>query len=163
MNSYAQPRLNYDILFSVVENTPDPKVATAFMTTCRLLYHGMAKVMLRNLHVWLRLDKQVKGFLLFLHAEDGSRFRHLRRLHFSPQDLSSGTAEEFVQVIPRLIGLEELNLAYGDDTLGMHADLASAFAALTSSFFKFFSFFRSRSSSSCLLSFFLLDDRVLVP
>ena len=128
-------RPNDDVLFHILHHTGyHCDITVALMSSCRFFYHEVAKALLRKTTVIIRNDEQARKFLVFLAAENNSRYPHLRSLFFEPFELSKKVVEEWLSIIPRFEGLETLRLPYGDETLRQHddSDLATAFAQLTS-------------------------------
>ena len=126
-------RLNDDVLFNVLHHTGyHCDITVALMSSCRFFYHEVAKALLRKTIVTISKDEQARKFLVFLAAENNSRYPHLRSLDFQPFELSKKVAEEWLSIIPRFEGLETLRLPHGDNILIQHDGLATAFAQLTS-------------------------------
>ena len=68
-------KLNHDIFLNIIYRSAySPGIGAALMATCRFLYHEGAKAVLRTVPIHITSTRGVKSFILFLRAEELSRF-----------------------------------------------------------------------------------------
>ncbi|KAI0747397.1 hypothetical protein C8Q74DRAFT_1374435 [Fomes fomentarius] len=102
------------------------------MSTCRLLYHEGAKVIIKD-PVGLETERRLLSFLSFLHAEDDMiRCTYLRRLDLWTLGLSVAAAEALVFSLAHMTALDTLVITHPELTLASHPALPQSLASLRS-------------------------------
>lgn len=123
--------LNYDVLLNVIALAPH-ETGTSLMSTCRLLYHEGAKVIIKD-PVGLETERRLLSFLSFLHAKDDMiRCTYLRRLDLWTLGLSAASAEALVLSLAHMTTLDTLVITHPELTLASHPALPQSLASLHS-------------------------------
>ncbi|KAI0705375.1 hypothetical protein C8Q76DRAFT_165345 [Earliella scabrosa] len=128
----SQAYLNYDILLMVLtEYQISRRTAAAMMRTCQVLYHSGAAVVLRD-PVALQTLAQLRSFLAFIQAEDGTRFPFLHTLAITLDvgDFAEDIAAALCQCVSKMTHLRSLTLTRAETLLEADPRLVDAFASL---------------------------------
>ncbi|KAI1790250.1 hypothetical protein LXA43DRAFT_1017165 [Ganoderma leucocontextum] len=128
----SPPKLNDDILLSVLYLYSSLQAATSMMATCRFLYHEGAKIILRDTRLpfdaGISEDKAL-SLLCFIQAENLSRCSYVRALCVAMQPMPDVIAQSLVDLLPHMTSLESLSLTI-EHALESYPSLLSMFASL---------------------------------
>ncbi|KAI0697291.1 hypothetical protein C8T65DRAFT_743218 [Cerioporus squamosus] len=128
----APPALNYDVLLNVVAQSGSLRTGLAVMSTCRVLYHDGARILLQN-PVKLSTNRGLGSFLYFLRGVPHSRPHHLRELSL---DMYSGIDPTLARILgrvcPLMTSLESLRIDLPETVLASDPGLVSGLAKLES-------------------------------
>lgn len=121
--------LNIDVFGAVLTHCTSHSVSVV-MKLCHTLYHEGAIELCRR-PVDITVEHGLLSFLLFIDAESRSRCPRIHSLRLSLPTMPSNAAEQLLDLIPEMRGLQELTLTDAEALFSVLPQLGDAFAALS--------------------------------